>query len=65
MSTWIGQVTSSHRLQLVATAVLSGVLVGGAILGLQAAKQNYRVNDLKDSIPGLSQQHEVTKVSIA
>lgn len=62
MSTWVTQVSSSHKIQLVATAVLSGVLVGAAILGLQTAKRQYKINDLKDSIPSLREEHDVVKV---
>ena len=62
-STWIDQVRSSHNLQLAATAVASGLLVGSAILGLQKAKQEYRVSDLKSSIPDLDKDENVVQVS--
>jgi hypothetical protein len=61
-STWIDQVRSSHNLQLAATAVVSGLLVGSAILGLQRAKQEYRVSDLKSSIPDLDKDENVVQV---
>jgi hypothetical protein len=61
-STWIDQVRSSHNLQLAATAVVSGLLVGSAILGLQKAKQEYRVSDLKRSIPDLDKDENVVQV---
>jgi hypothetical protein len=55
-------VRSSHNLQLAATAVASGLLVGSAILGLQKAKQEYRVSDLKSSIPDLDKDENVVQV---
>jgi hypothetical protein len=61
-SSWIDQVRSSHNLQLAATAVASGLLVGSAILGLQKAKQEYRVSDLKSSIPDLDKDENVVQV---
>lgn len=62
MSTWISDVFHSHRLQLAATAIISGALVAGAILGLQTAKREYKIYDLKESIPGLNEAHDVEKV---
>ncbi|KAH0117747.1 hypothetical protein KCU66_g10314, partial [Aureobasidium melanogenum] len=62
-STWIDQVRSSHNLQLAATAVASGLLVGSAILGLQKAKQQYRVSDLKSSIPDLDKDENVIQIN--
>ena len=62
MSSWVDQVRSSHNLQLAATAVASGLLVGSAILGLQKAKQQYRVSDLKSSIPDLDKDENVVRV---
>ena len=64
MSSWIDQVRASHNLQLAATAVASGVLVGGAILGLQRAKQEYRVHDLKSSIPDVDKEVDVGRVCL-
>jgi hypothetical protein len=64
-STWIDQVRSSHNLQLAATAVASGLLVGSAILGLQKAKQQYRVSDLKSSIPDLDKDENVVQVCVS
>lgn len=63
-SAWIDQVRSSHNLQLAATAVASGLLVGSAILGLQKAKQQYRVSDLKSSIPDLDKDENVIQVCV-
>ncbi len=62
MSSWLSQALSSHKAQLAATAVVSGVLVGSAILGLQAAKKSYKIYDLKESIPDINEKHHATKV---
>lgn len=62
MSSWLESVGSSHKLQLAATALVSGAVVGGAILGLQEAKRKYRVHDLKHSIPDAKENHDTTGV---
>lgn len=64
MSTWLSNIAESHRVQLAVTAVVSGALVGSAIVGLQTAKKQYKVSDLKDSIPSLKEEHEVGKVHL-
>ena len=62
MASWLPDAFSSHKVQLAVTAVASGVVVGGAIIGLQNAKRLYRVQDLKDSIPSLHDEKHVGKV---
>jgi len=64
MSSWIDRATANHNAQLVTTAVVSGVVVGSAILGLQKAKRMYRVADLKASIPELDDDHRTNRVSL-
>jgi hypothetical protein len=39
--------------QFAATAIVSGAVVAGAILGYQAVRRHERVEDLKSSIPEL------------
>ncbi|KAF2836872.1 hypothetical protein M501DRAFT_959639 [Patellaria atrata CBS 101060] len=63
MSSWISRATSSHHAQLVATAVISGVVVAGAVLGIQKARRIYRVEHLKASIPDISQEHVATRLT--
>jgi len=63
MTSWVSDALTSHKVQLAATAVVSGAVVASAILGLQTAKRVYRVNDLKDSIPDLHDHKNVGKVS--
>ena len=62
MTTWLSDALQTHKLQLAATAVVSGALVAGAILGLQTAKREYKVYDLKETIPELNEPHDVEKV---
>lgn len=63
MSSWIFRATASHNAQLVTTAVISGVVVAGAILGFQKARRQYMVEDLKASIPSISQEHVATRLT--
>ena len=64
MSSWISRATASHNAQLITTAVISGVVVAGAILSFQKARRQYMVEDLKASIPSISQEHVATRVII-
>jgi predicted small secreted protein len=41
---------SSHRAQLVLTAVASGVVVGSTILAFQSARHNEKLKNIKRSI---------------
>ncbi|KAF1927394.1 uncharacterized protein M421DRAFT_421800 [Didymella exigua CBS 183.55] len=63
MSSWISRATESRNAQLVTTAVVSGVVVASAILGLQKAKRMYRVADLKASIPDITDDHHSTRLT--
>jgi len=62
MSSWISRATANHNAQLITTAIVSGVVVGSAILGLQKAKRMYKVADLKASIPDINEDHHATRV---
>ena len=53
----------SHKFQLAATAVVSGVTVAVLLLGYQALAREERVHDLKASVPALDEPHEVKKVT--
>ncbi|TVY39862.1 tRNA threonylcarbamoyladenosine dehydratase [Lachnellula occidentalis] len=59
MATWF----SRERLQLAATAAVSGAVVAGAILGYQHVRRVERVEDLKRSVPELGDGHEVDKLT--
>lgn len=63
MSSWISRATATHHAQLVTTAVVSGVVVGGAVLGFQQARRMYRLAELKRSIPDIDDEHHATRVS--
>ncbi|KZF22989.1 hypothetical protein L228DRAFT_247430 [Xylona heveae TC161] len=63
MSSFISRTSGSHQAQLAATAVISGALVASAIFGFQAARRKHRVDDLKASIPELSQEHVANKLT--
>lgn len=62
MSSWLSRATSSTQAQLAATAIVSGAVVAGAILGYQHIRRQERVEDLKNSIPELGQYHQAEKV---
>ena len=64
MSAWLSDIASSHRLQLAVTAAACIGIGATAVLGLQNAKRWYTIHDLKESIPGVEEQHDVTKVEI-
>jgi len=62
MFDWISRATASHNAQLITTAVVSGVVVGSAILGFQSARRMYNVEELKASIPNIDEKHHATRV---
>jgi hypothetical protein len=51
MSSWLGRVSTSSQAQFAATAIVSGAVVAGAILGYQSIRRQERVKDLKSEIP--------------
>ncbi|KAF1830585.1 hypothetical protein BDW02DRAFT_558700 [Decorospora gaudefroyi] len=63
MSSWISRATESHHAQLIATAAVSGFVVGSAILGFQHARRMTRVADLKASIPDFSDEHRASRMT--
>ncbi len=62
MTSWFERQISSHQVQLAAVAVLSGAAVAGAIYGSQAVRREKRVEELKASIPELSESHHANMV---
>lgn len=52
---------STPRVQLLATAVVSGATVASLILGYQALDREERLSELKQSIPSLSDDQSKTK----
>ena len=63
MSSWFERQATNHQVQLAATAVLSGIAVAGIIYGSQAARRKVAVDELKASIPELSETHHAQTVS--
>jgi len=62
-SSFLSSAAGNRHVQLVATAVVSGAAVGGAILGYQRFSQESRISRLKDSIPALdSSDHRSQEV---
>ena len=59
MSQWLQNQASSHKMQLAATAVVSGLVVAGAIFGAQALRRQVILEDLKASIPDVDQDQKV------
>ena len=62
MSSWVEKQLSSHRLQLVATAILSGVAVTALIFGSQAIRRQVVIDELKETIPNIDEEHDAEKV---
>lgn len=53
MSSWFQRATGSTQVQFAATAIVSGAVVAGAILGYQHVRRIERTEDLKRSIPDI------------
>lgn len=62
MSSWVSRATASHHAQLITTAIVSGIVVGGAVLGFQKARRMYRVAEMKAAIPDIDEEHHATRV---
>ena len=59
MSQWLQNQASSHKVQLAATAVASGLVVAGAIFGAQALRRQVIIEDIKASIPDIDEDQKV------
>jgi hypothetical protein len=64
MASWLGRVTSSSQAQFAATAIVSGAVVAGAILGYQAVRRQERVEELKSGIPEAKEGYVGDKVRL-
>lgn len=62
MSSWLSRTSGSTQAQFAATAIVSGAVVAGAILGYQHIRRQEKVEDLKSSIPELGRNHHAEKV---
>ncbi|RVD84611.1 uncharacterized protein DFL_006352 [Arthrobotrys flagrans] len=58
MGSSLSSLATSHRAQLAATALVSGLVVGGTILGYQSSKRRIRTQMLKESISHISDDDE-------
>ncbi|KAK6336227.1 hypothetical protein TWF696_001790 [Orbilia brochopaga] len=58
VSASLSNLAQSHRAQLAATALVSGIVVGGTILGYQSTKRKARAQILKDSISNVSENED-------
>lgn len=58
MSTWLQQHTSSHHGQLLATAIVSGLVVAGTIWASQTIRHNVARDELRASIPNVDEEHD-------
>lgn len=59
---WFSRVGESPRLQLGVTAVLSGALTASLLIAYQQLRRSERVQELKDAIPEVSENHVATRV---
>ena len=62
MSSWLERQASSHNAQLAFAAIASGAAVAGIIYGSQAVRRKAAVEELKASIPELSDSHHADVV---
>lgn len=62
MSSLLSRASSDSRIQLAATAVISGGIVAAGLLSYQRLSHEKRVSRLKDSIPDPSDDHALQRV---
>ena len=62
MSSWLERQASNHYVQLGAVALISGAAVAGSIYGVQAYQRKERIEELKASIPELTENHKAELV---
>lgn len=62
MSFWFDRHASNHNVQLAAVALVSGITVASVIYGTQAIRRKERIDELKASIPELSEDHKTVLV---
>lgn len=63
MSSMLSRVSSDSRIQLAATAIISGGIAAAGILSYQRLSHEKRVSKLKDSIPDPTDDRPVQEVS--
>ncbi|KAI1645781.1 ubiquitin-protein ligase molybdopterin-converting factor [Daldinia loculata] len=60
MASFLERTTVNSKVQLAATAIASGAVVAGTILGYQRLQRKERINQLKESIPSLPDEEKLT-----
>ncbi|XXH02647.1 hypothetical protein Hte_009028 [Hypoxylon texense] len=61
MASFLERASSNSKVQLAATAIASGAVVAGSILGFQRLRREERINQLKDSIPSILDEGEALR----
>ncbi|KAI1184889.1 ubiquitin-protein ligase molybdopterin-converting factor [Nemania serpens] len=61
MASFLERASTNQRVQLAATAIASGAVVAGAILGYQRSRRFKRIHRLKSSIPSLADEDEALR----
>ncbi|KAI1864680.1 hypothetical protein JX265_008404 [Neoarthrinium moseri] len=61
MASFLSRASSSNHVQLATTAIVSGAVVAGAILGYQQFQRESRVHQLKHSIPEVENEGEALR----
>ena len=61
---WLDRQCSNHNVQLAAAALVSGIMVASTIYGVQAIQRKERVEELKASIPELSEDYKADLVCV-
>jgi hypothetical protein len=65
MSILFGGVTSSQRLQLAVTSILSAGIAVGVVLSYQQLRREIRVKRLKESIPDIPEEYLLDRVYLS
>ena len=62
---WLQNASTNSKVQFAATAIVSGVVVAGSILGYQAVERQKKVDELKKGIPddGWGDDSQVSSLS--
>ncbi|KAH8201165.1 hypothetical protein TruAng_004633 [Truncatella angustata] len=63
MSSFLSRAASDTKIQFATTAIVSGAVVAGTILGLQRLQRESRIHRLKDSIPELENDDAIREIN--
>jgi hypothetical protein len=59
---WVSQTSSSHKVHLGVTAVVSGIFAACAVIGYQKVRRKERIQHIKEEIPDVSPDHAAARV---